>query len=124
MRLGRAQGADDALADAGDDRLFGRPADQLLQVGPDRDAGLDLHLDAVFGDAVERSRPLLARGAIDHLGIDAGLHGLQHVAAGQVDGRGQLEVEFELGLAGGDQRPDHQRHVAAGQVMGFQALAR
>ena len=65
-----------------------------------------------------------AAGAVDHLGIDAGLHGLQHVAAGQVDGRGQLEIEIDrLGLLGGDQRADHQRHVAAGQVMGLQRLA-
>ena len=71
------------------------------------------------------SLPHAAAGAVDHLGIDAGLHGLEHVAAGQVDGRGQLEVEVDdLGLVGGDQRADHQRHVAAGQVMGLQGLAR
>ena len=122
VRLGRAQGADDALADAGDDRLFGGPADQLLQVRPHRHPGLDLHLDAVLGDAVEGFAAGAPRGAVDHLGIDAGLHGLQHVAAGQVDGGRQLEIQFELGLAGGDQRPDHQRHVAAGQVVGLQAL--
>ena len=40
--------------------------------------------------------PAQAAGrAVDHLGIDAGLHGLQHVAAGQVDGRGQLEVQLD-----------------------------
>ena len=54
VRLGRADGADDALAHAGDDRLFGGPADQLVQVGPHRDPGLDLQLDAVLGHAVER----------------------------------------------------------------------
>ena len=52
--FGRADGADDALAHPGDDRLFGGPADQLLQVGPNGDPGLDLQLDAVLGDAVER----------------------------------------------------------------------
>ncbi len=62
--------------------------------------------------------------AVDHLGIDAGLHGLEHVAAGQVDGRGPLEVEVDdLGLVGGDHRANHQRHVAAGQVVGLQGLA-
>ena len=70
------------------------------------------------------SLPHAAARAIDHLGIDAGLHGFEHVAAGQVDGRGQLEVEIDrLGLGGGDERADHQRHVAAGQVMGFERLA-
>ena len=70
------------------------------------------------------SRAAAAGRAVDHLGIDAGLHGFEHVAAGQVDGRGQLEVEIDrLGLVGGDDRADHQRHVAAGQVMGFERLA-
>ena len=98
MRLGRADRADDALAHAGDDRLFGGPADQLSQVGPHRHPGLDLQLDAVLRHAVERLPAAAAAGAVDHLGIDAGLHGLQHVAAGQVDGRGQLEVRSSLAL--------------------------
>ena len=57
VRLGRADRADDAFADAGDDRLFGRTADQLIQVGPHGDPRLDLQLNAVLGDGVER-RPL------------------------------------------------------------------
>ena len=120
VRHGRANRADDALADAGDDRLFGGPADELPQVGADGDAGLDLQLDAVLRDAVERFAAEAARGAVDDLGVDARLHGLEHVAAGQVDGGRQLEIEIELRLAGGNQRADHQRHVAAGQVMGLQ----
>ena len=70
------------------------------------------------------SRPGFVRRAIDHLGIDAGLHRFQHVTAGQVDGRGQLETEIDrLGLVGGDDGPNHQRHVAAGQVMGLKRPA-
>ena len=52
---------------------------------------LDLQLDAA--DAVERLAAHVASRAVDHLGIDARLHGLQHVAAGQVDRRGQFERE-------------------------------
>ena len=92
VRLGRADGADDAFADAGDDRLFGRAADQLVEVRPHGDAGLHLELNAVLGDGVERLAACrVLRRAVDHLGIDARLHGLEHVAAGQVDGGGQLE---------------------------------
>ena len=122
VRHGRADGADNALADAGDNRLLGGPADQLLQVGPHGHAGLDLQLHAVLRHAVERIPAQVPRGTVDDLGIDAGLHGFQHVAAGQVDGGCQLEVEFELGLPRGDQRTDHQRHVAARQVVRLKAL--
>ena len=80
---------------------------------------------AVLRHAVQRILVGAAAGAIDHLRVDAGLHRFEHVAAGQVDGRGQFEVEFgEFGLCGGDQRADHQRHVAAGEVMGLERLRR
>ena len=46
----------------------------------------------------------LGVGAIDHLGVDAGLHGVQHVAAGQVDGRRLVEIEVDVGAVGGDDR--------------------
>ena len=59
-------------------------------------------------------------GAIDHLRIDAGLHGVEHVAAGQIDRRGLVEIQVDVGPMGGDDRPDHVGHVAAGQVMGLQ----
>ena len=63
---------------------------------------------------------LVGVGAVDHLGIDAGLHGFQHVAPGQVDGRRLVEVEIQVGAVGGDDRADHVGHVAAGQVVGLQ----
>ena len=65
---------------------------------------------------------ILRIGAIDHFGIHARLHGVQHVAAGQVDGRRAIEVEIDVGPVRGDDRPDHARHVAAGQVMGLEPL--
>ena len=67
-------------------------------------------------------RALVGIGAVDDLGVDAGLHGLEHVAAGQVDGGGLLEGQVDVGLVGGDQRVDHVDDVAAGQVVGFQLV--
>ncbi len=55
--VGRADGIDDALADARDDRLVGRTADQAVEVGPDGHLRLDLELNAVLGDAVDRLPP-------------------------------------------------------------------
>ena len=116
---------DDAFADAGDDRFLGRTADELIQVRPHRDAGLHLELNAVLGHGVERRALAVLRRAIDHARVNAGLHGFEHVAAGQVDGRRPLEVEIDdLGLAGGDHRANHERHVAAGQIVGFERLGR
>ena len=65
---------------------------------------LHLELDAVLGHGVERlPRPAAGR-AIDHFGIDAGLHGFEHIAAGQVDGGGfTVRKSNNFGLVGGDQ---------------------
>ena len=123
VRFGRADRADDAFADAGDDRFLGRPADELIEVRPHRDAGLHFELNAVLGDGVERRPLAVLRRAIDHARINARLHGFQNISPGQVDRRGPLEVQVDdLRLAGGDHRANHQRHVAAGQVMGFERL--
>ena len=122
--LGRADGLDDALADAGDDRLLGRPADQPLELGPHRHAGLGPELNAVAADGVE-GLPALGRvGAVDDLRIDAGLDGVEDVAAGQVDGGGRLPRQVDAGLVGGDDRRGRLRHVAAGQVVRLQVLGR
>ena len=50
MSFARSDRADDALADSGDDGLFGRTADELFEVGPDRYPGFDFEFDTVFGD--------------------------------------------------------------------------
>ena len=42
-----------------------------------------------------------AVGAVDDLGIDARLHGVEDVAAGEVDGAGPVEVEVDVGALGG-----------------------
>jgi hypothetical protein len=118
--VARANGVDDALAHACDDRLVGRPAHEPVEVGPDRDLGLDFQLDAVLGHAVDRLASGTGVGTRNDLGIDAGLHGLEDVAAGQVDRRGPLVRQRDVGAVGGDQGADHVRDVAAGQVMGLQ----
>jgi hypothetical protein len=70
VRGGRADGGDDALADPGDDRLLGGPADRPVEVDPHRHAGLDPELDAVLGDPVDRrSSPGRVR-AVDDAGVD------------------------------------------------------
>ena len=121
MILGRADRRDDALADAGDDRFLGRPADELRQVRPHRHAGPHQQLDAVLGHGAQRRAARFLRvGAVDHLRIDARPHRVEHVAAGQVDRRRPVEVEVDVGPMRGDDRVDHARHVAAGQVMGLQ----
>src|SRR5205807_2152222 len=83
--FGRADGVDDALTDAGDDGFFRRTADQALDVGAHGDAGLDAKLDAVLGHAVDRLLLHRRVGHVDHLGVHAGLHGVEDVAAGEVD---------------------------------------
>ncbi len=48
-----ADGADDALADAGDDGVLGGAADEAVEVGAHGHAGLDQQADAVLGHGVE-----------------------------------------------------------------------
>ena len=113
MGLGGAHGGDDALAHPGDDGLLARAAYQAVDIGPHRDLGLGFQLDAVDGHGRDHRR-------FDDLGVDAHLHRLQHVAAGQVDGGGPFEGERDIGAFGGDQSVDHPIHVAAGQIVGLQ----
>ena len=121
--LGAADGLDDALADAGDDRLLGGAADQAVELGPHRDAGPGLELNAVLAHAVERGPALGRIGAVDDLGIDAGLDGLEDVAAGQVDGGGDPPGQIHAGLVGGDHGRGHLRDVAAGRGNGLPSPA-
>ena len=56
-------------------------------------------------------------------GIHARLDGFENVAAGEVDRGGPFEIEVDdLRFAGGDHRANDERHVAAGQVVGFEAF--
>ena len=69
-------------------------------------------------------RPWRRVGAGDDLGVDARLHGLEHVAAGEVDRRGALVRQRDVGAVGGDQGADDVGHVAAGQVVRLEAPGR
>ena len=117
VALGGADGGDDALADAGDDGLLAGAAHQAVDVGPHGHPRLGPQLDAVLGDGSND------RG-LDHLGIDGHLHGLQHIAAGQVNGLGLFKGQLDLGALGRDQRVHHPVHVAAGQVQRLQLVHR
>ncbi len=110
MRRRGPDRAHDALADAGDDRLLARAADEPLDVGPQRHARDGTHLDAVLGDGRDRRR-------LDDLGVDRHLDGLEHVAAGQIDGGRALEGQVDVGLVGRDQRLDNALHVPPGEVV-------
>src|SRR5258708_22490917 len=80
---GGADGFDDALADASDDRFFGGPADEAFELGSHGHSGFATELNAVAANGVEE-RPALGRvGAIDDFRIDAGADGVENVAPGK-----------------------------------------
>ena len=121
--LGAADGLDDAFADAGDDRLLRRPADEPIELGPHGDAGAGPQLDAVPAHAVERGPALGRIGAVDHLGIDAALDGFVDVAAREVDGGGDVPGQVDAGLVGRDDGADDALHVAAREARGLPSPA-
>src|SRR6266487_5238228 len=98
MVFGAADGFDDAFADASDNRFFGRAADQALELGPDRNAGSGFQLNAVLANTVEGLTALDRVGTVDHLGIDAGLDGVEHISAGEIDGRRGFPGEIDTGF--------------------------
>ena len=87
----RTDRRDDALADTRQHGLLTGTADQLLDIGTHRDARLGDQLDAVLGHGSHGRR-------VDDLGVHRHLHGLEHVAARQVDGRSHLEIEHDIGF--------------------------
>jgi hypothetical protein len=107
------------FADAGDDRFLGGSADQAFDVGAHGDAGFDFQLDAVLGHAVDAVAAHGGAGDVDHFRIHAGLHGIENVAAGQIDGGRGLPGQIDVGLVGGDHGVDDALHVAAGQHVRF-----
>ena len=112
---GGTDGGDDALADAGDDGFLAGAAHQALDVGAHGHAGLGAQLDTVLGHSGHGGR-------FNHLGQHAHLHGLEHVAAGQVDGAGGGEAQVDAGLLGGNQGVDDALDVTARQEVGFQHI--
>src|SRR5437867_13401762 len=80
------------------------------------DAGLDLQLDAVLGDAGDELLAAGRVGAIDDLRIHGGHDGLEDALAGlvsgEVDGGGLVEAEVEVRFLGGDEGADDLVDVA------------
>ena len=97
-----ADGADNALADAGDDCFFGGAADEASEVSADGNAGFDEHADSIFGNGVEHGGAFGWIWAIDDFWVNARADGVIDVAAGKVDCGSPLEVEFDIGFVGGD----------------------
>ena len=89
---------------------YGGTADQLLDIGTHRDARLGDQLDAVLGHGSHGRR-------VDDLGVHRHLHGLEHVAARQVDGRSHLEIEHDIGFLCRYQGMHHAGDIAARKVM-------
>ena len=95
-------------------------AHEAVQVGAHGHAGAGLDLNAVNGHAIHGSTALARIGAVNHLGLHAGLHGFQHVAAGQVNGAGAVKGQGDIGLVRCNQRGHHAEHVAARKKVRFQ----
>ena len=123
VRRHGADGADDALSDAGDDGFFGGAADELFEVGADGYARFDEQADTVFSHGVEEGGSLFRIRAVDDLRVDAGRNGVENIAAGEVDGGSLLETQLDVGLVGGDERLHHVNDIASGEVMRFEQVA-
>src|SRR5690606_20905514 len=115
VRLRRSNRAHHAFADARDDGFFAGAADEPIEVRADGDAGNRDQLDAVLGHGRDARR-------LDDLRQDRHLHGLKHVAAGQVDRGRALEGHVDVGLVGRDQRVDDAGDVTAGQIVRFELV--
>ena len=67
-------------------------------------------------------------GRVDDLRVDAGADGFEHGLAGalggEIDGAGAVEIERDAGFVRGDEREDDLVHVAAGEIMRFERIAR
>jgi hypothetical protein len=78
---------------------------------------------AMIVSSVERRAARAARvGAIDHLGVDARLHGLEHVTPGQVDGGRRVPVEVDAGAVGGNQGLHNAADIPAGEIVRLDAV--
>ena len=115
-----ADGRDNSLTDTRDDGLFGGSADESGDIGAYRYAGLDLELNAVLSNRIDGIASLSWIGTVDHLGVDAGLHGLNNIATGKVNRGGDLPGQIDIGSVGGDRA----RHSAPArrQDNGFQVV--
>ena len=89
---------------------------KLVDVGAYGDAGLCYQLDTVFGYGGYGWR-------VDYLRVDGSLHGLEHVAARQVYGRGLFKRQVDVGFRCRNQGMYHALHMSARHVVGFQIVA-
>ena len=113
--FGGADGGDDTLANAGDDGFLAGAAHQAGDIRAHSDPGLGPQLDAVLCHGGDGRR-------LDDLGGNAHLHGLQHVASGQVNSAGFLKGHIDVGLLGGDHGLGHALDVAARQEVLFKLV--
>ena len=123
---GRADGADDAFADARDDRFLGGAADEAIEIRAHRDARLTLTPMPSLATPSMVVAPMDGIGRIDDFRIDAGADGFEDGLAGafggEVDGAGAIEVERDAGFVRGDEGEDDVADIAAGQVMRLQRI--
>src|SRR5207247_1130006 len=122
----RADGGDNAFADARDDRLFRRTTDETVQVRADGHARLGLYDDAVLGHTVDRDFARRGIRTINDFRVDRRFHrfedGLAGLLSGEVNGASAVELEVDSGLAGHDQRANDHFDVAAGEEMGVELI--
>ena len=115
MRFGRTNRRDNTLSNPGKHGLFTGTPHQLSDIGPDSYPGLGDQLDPVLGNSCYRR-------CVNHPWIHRHLDRIEDSTTGQVNGRGHLESEFNVGFAGRDQCMDHLFHMSACQVMCLQLV--
>ena len=91
MRLRRAYARHNALANTGQHGIFAGAAHQLVDVGAHCHTGLGYELYTILGHSGYR------RG-IYYLGVYTHLHGLEHIAACEVDCGSHLKRQRYIGL--------------------------
>ena len=112
MRLRGTDSRNDALANARNDRLLARAADQTLNVCAHGHARLGAQFDTVLRDDRNDRR-------LDDLGVNTHLHSLQDVASGKVNRAGLREIQLDIRAARRNERGDHTVEIAAGKVVRF-----
>ena len=116
MAFGGAYGGYYAFAYAGQHCVLAGTTHELADIGAHCHAGFRYKLDAVFRHSGNRR-------CVYHFGIHTHLHGLEHVAAGEVDGGRHFEAEVDVGFCRRHKCVDNTLHITAGEVVGFEVVA-